>query len=521
MKNKIYKFIGTVMLFIIVLPSCTKDFTKINTDPIGVPTALPQQLLAPALVQVLTANMLRNRNFNNELMQVTVSQSDDEAAIFRYDYRNTVADALWNSWYSQLTNFKDIYIGASQPLTANKSYQAISLICQAWIYSLLTDTYGDVPYSQSNLGRDSSVYEPKFDKQQDVYAGIFQQLETANTLLSSSAPAIVAASDPVYNGNVARWRKLGNSLYLRYLLKLSGKAEVSAAAIAKIKEIVDTKASTYPRIASNDENAILRWTGGVYTSPYQSVREQDWRAPAIGKFFIDNLVAWADPRININLFATSGFNRWAIAQGPSGFAGVPSGYVPGTGAPKQSYFYSNTSAVSLQTDPNTGLIMNFQEVQFILAECAVKGFISTGTAQTYWETGVLSGLTFWLPTWPNPVVSGVPTTAPTIASPEFRSYLTNADINWVEAATVDEKMEKIHLQKYYALFLVDMEQWFEYRRTGHPNLPKGPGLKNGGVMPARMTYPVYVQSANPTNYKLAIAGQGADVISTQVWWQKP
>ncbi|WP_431213687.1 SusD/RagB family nutrient-binding outer membrane lipoprotein [Puia sp. P3] len=64
-------------------------------------------------------------------------------------------------------------------------------------------------------------------------------------------------------------------------------------------------------------------------------------------------------------------------------------------------------------------------------------------------------------------------------------------------------------------------KWFEYRRTGHPALPKGPGLKNGGVMPARLAYPVYVQSTNPTNYKLAVAAQGPDLISTQVWWQKP
>ena len=71
------------------------------------------------------------------------------------------------------------------------------------------------------------------------------------------------------------------------------------------------------------------------------------------------------------------------------------------------------------------------------------------------------------------------------------------------------------------MFLVDNQQWFEYRRTGHPILPKGKGLRNGGVMPARLFYPVYVQSANPTNYKLAIAAQGPDEISTNVWWQKP
>ncbi|GAB2699080.1 SusD/RagB family nutrient-binding outer membrane lipoprotein [Mucilaginibacter koreensis] len=504
---------------VVLLPSCKKDFDKVNTDPIGISNALPQQLLAPALAATLNANMQRNRNFNNELMQVTVNQTDDDAAIFRYEYRNTISDYLWNSCYIQLTNFKDIYKIAGQPATANKSYQAISLICQSWIYSMLTDTYGDVPYSKSNLARDSSIYEPAFDRQKDIYTDIFQQLETANTLLASNT-SIVASSDPVFNGNISKWRKFGNSLYLRLLLRLSGKAEVSSTVIAKIKQMVDTQASTYPIMTSNDDSAILRWTGGAYVSPYQTIREQDWRAPAIGNFFIGHLVDWFDPRINIPTYGTSGFNRWSIAQGPNGFAGVPSGYAAGTGAPKQSYFYSNTSAVSLQTDPLTGMIMNYGEVQFILAEAAAKGYISTGTAKTYWETGVLSGITLWLPTWPNATAAGAPATTTTINTPEFRKYLVDADIEWDETESLDAKMERIHLQKYYALFLTDMEQWFEYRRTGHPILPKGPGLRNGGVMPARMVYPVYVQSANPTNYKTAVAAQGADVISTQVWWQK-
>jgi hypothetical protein len=520
MMKKIYIYLVAIALCVTAITSCTKNFTEINTDPINTPNALPQQLLAPALVATVGANMQRNRSFNNELMQVTVAQSDDEAAIFRYEYRNTVADAQWNALYTQLTNFKDLYNIASKPLTLNKSYQGISLVCQAWIYSLLTDTYGDIPYFHSNLAKDSAIYEPAFDRQKDIYLDIFNQLETANTLLSANT-AIVASSDPVYAGNISKWRKFSNSLYLRLLLKLSGKAEVSAQVIAKIKDIVDTRASTYPKMASNDDNAILRWTGGVYTSPYQGIREQDWRSPAIASFFMDHLVTWADPRINIPLYGTAGFNRWGIAQGPNGFAGIPSGYAAGTGVTKQSYFYSNTSAVSLQTDPLTGLIMNYSELQYDLAECSVKGFITTGIAQTYWETGVLSNIVFWIPTWPNAVSLGIPTTAPTIASIEFRNYLTGADISWDNTLSLDDKMEKIHLQKYYALFLEDFEQWFEYRRTGHPILPKGTGLRNGGVMPARMTYPVYVQSANPTSYNAAVAIQGPDAISTQVWWQKP
>ena len=515
------------MLVIIVLPSCTDGFEEVNTDPINTPNALPQQLLAPALANTLNVNMLRNRNFNNELMQVTVNISDGDATVFRYEFRNTWSDYLWNSWYLQLTNLKDLHAQASKPLTLNKSYQAISLISQAWIYSMLTDTYGDIPYFESNQARDSvgkpGIKEPKFDKQKDIYLDLFKKLEEANTLLSSGAPAILATSDPIYNGNVGNWRRFGNSLYLRLLLRLSGKSEVSADVIAKIKEIVDTKASTYPLISNNSESAILKWTGNApYTSPYvNGVRDQDFRAPAIASFFIDNLRDWSDPRIDISVYGKGGVNRWGIAQGSNGFSGVPSGYVPGTGVSKLAYFYSrDQQAGSLQHDPMTGMIMNYSEVQFILAEAAAKGWIN-GSAQTYWETGVLNGITLWVPSYPNPTATGAPTTAVTIADPIFRSYLSGADIEWDNTLSLEEKMEKIHLQKYYSLFLADLQQWFEYRRTGHPNLPKGPGLRNNGVMPARMVYPVYVQSANPTNYKLAIESQGTDLISTQVWWQKP
>ncbi|GAA3934696.1 SusD/RagB family nutrient-binding outer membrane lipoprotein [Chitinophaga oryziterrae] len=487
----------------ILLASCTKDFQEINTDPNGTPVALPQQLLAPALVSTLTYNMLRNRNFNNELMQVTVDPSDAEGKVFRYDYRATWADYLYNGWYSELTNFKDIYKIASQDLNYNKSYMGISLICQSWIYSMLTDTYGDVPYFQSNLAKDSSIYEPRFDKQKDIYLDIFKKLEEANTLLSVGT--VISGSDPVYGGNVQKWRKFGNSLYLRLLLRLSGKAEVSDSCIAKIKEIAETNAANYPIIASNDESAILRWTGvGPYSSPYLSVREQDFRAPGLGSFFIDHLAAWNDPRIDIPTYGTNNINRWGIAPYSGTFQGIPSGYAPGENPVKKSYFYSNTSASSLMTEPLTGMMMNYAELKFILAEAAVKGWVS-GSAETYYNDGALNSITQWIPTWPV----------------NIKTFLSAADIEWIESETPDQKMEKIHLQKYYALFLTDMEQWFEYRRTGHPVLPQGSGLKNNGVMPARMTYPVYVQSTNPTNYKIAVAAQGPDEISTQVWWQKP
>lgn len=510
MKRNVFKIVTMLLLLSSVMPSCTKDFEEINTNPNGTPTANPQQLLAPALVNTLALNMLRNRNFNNELMQVTVDVSDADGRIFRYDIRRNWADYLWNGWYLELTDFKSLYTSANDPLINNKTYMGISLICQSWVYSLLTDTYGDIPYTESNQAKEQ-IDEPKFDKQKDVYLDIFKKLEEANTLLNGAGNA-ASVSDPVFGGNALKWRKFGNSLYLRLLLRLSGKAEVSADCIAKIKEIVETKASSYPLMASNDDSAILRWTGTApYTSPFLTgVREQDFRAPSIADFFIRNLVNWNDPRINIPTYGKSGVNRWGIVPVSGNFIGVPSGYSQGDTQARLSYFYSTNQTVSgvqattLMTEPLTGMIMNYAELQFILAEASAKGWI-TGSAESYYNAGALNSITLWVPGFTTPIAD----------------YLTAADIEWDANATLDQKMEKIHLQKYYALFLTDLQQWFEYRRTGHPVLPKGSGLKNNGEMPARLNYPVLVESANPTNYKAAVAEQGPDEIFTKVWWQKP
>lgn len=493
----------------VLLASCNKDFNEINTNPNALNDAAPQQLMQASIINALQVNLIRNRNFNNELMQVTVDLGDAEGRVFRYDIRAVLADYFYNGLYTQLTDIKDIYKKASVVPNVNRSYQGISLILQCWLYSILTDTFGDVPYFQANEGRDSLIFEPRFDEQLAIYLDMFQKLDSANALLTNG-PAIVGQFDPVFGGNVSLWRKFGNSLYLRLLLRIAHKAEVSAACEAKIREILETNTAAYPIIANNNESAVVRWVGGgAYTSPLMTIREQDFRFPGIASFFIDNLVNWRDPRIDPTL-GSGNVNVWGIAQYMGSYAGVPSGYAPNENPIKKSFFYSTNTTVSgtlapsLMNNPNTGILMNFAEVQFIKAEAALKGYTTQNPA-TFYNSGTDAAIKHWLPNWTGNV----------------QTYLEEADIQWDDTESFDEKMEKIHKQKYYALFLVDYQQWFEYRRTGHPILPKGAGLVNGGVMPARMNYPVYVQSANPTNYRIAVQRQGPDNVSTQVWWQKP
>lgn len=525
MKKQLY----TACIVLMALPtlySCKKDFEALNTDPISVLETSPDKLLAPALINAIWPGMSRNRSFNNELMQVTVSQSDGDNTVFRYAFRNSQSDYLWNAWYLQLTNFKQIDSLARTEKSVNASYQAIGKIGKVWLFSNLTDIYGDIPYFNALKG-DSDLVNPKvtpaFDRQKDIYLDLFKQLEEANTLLSKG-DAIVVSSDPVYKGNVAKWRKFANSIYLRLLLRVSGKTEVQQQCIAKIKEITDNP-SQYPIFQNNADGARILWSGGVsttdpLTSPYvNGIRAQDFRSPAICSFFLDNLVAWTDPRyVSSTPFGSGSIGRFGIAQASGGgWYGVKSGYTPGTGDTKGCYFqsYDNTSTggiLSLQQNANTGIIMQYSEVQFILAEAAAKGWI-TGDTKTYYQQGIASAINYWVPNFPE-----------AIPSTQFTTHLTNlaaASEVWNDNLPLEDKMELIHVQKYYALFLTDLQQWFEYRRTGHPILPKGQGLSNGGVMPARLVYPVYLQAANPVNYKAAVAAQGPDEISTNVWWQRP
>lgn len=503
--------------------SCTKDFNEVNTDPIGERSVEARQLLAPALVNVLYTNMVRNWNFNNQLMQVTAEINDSEGRVFRYDIRRNLADYTWNNWYVNLTDLTDIYTIASRPESINKSYQAISLITQCWAYSLLTDTYGDVPYSEANSGNKGNT-QPKFDRQQDIYADMFAKLEQANSLLKESTDEVVPSSDPVYQGDITKWRRLGNSMYLRLLLRVSGKAEVAANVIAKIKEIAETNPQEYPIIENNTQTAKILWNGtnsstAVYSSPFMAgVRANDFRLMPICDFFLGKLVTWQDPRVSPTL-GTAGVPRWGIDRGPDGYVGIPSGYEPGSGVQIQAHFNSDLDAgrISLQTDPYTGIIMNSAEVSFILAEAAARGWITSVPVENYYYKGMVDAINYWMPSY---------ITSATDA--RFISYVTAAELTWDPNLPLDDlnlggksQLEMILLQKYYAMFLVDFQQWFEYRRTGHPILPKGPGLVNGGRMPARLNYPLVTQSTNPTSYKNAVAAQGTDDINTLVWWQKP
>jgi hypothetical protein len=138
--------------------------------------------------------------------------------------------------------------------------------------------------------------------------------------------------------------------------------------------------------------------------------------------------------------------------------------------------------------------MTYAEVEFIKAELAQKGIIATD-AKTHYEKGVKAAVEQWGAVMP-------------------ATYFDNLN------AAYDGTLERIMLQKYYALYFNDYQQWFEYRRTGFPVLPVADGMLNNKKVPVRFRYPVVVQTSNASNYAKAVSSMGADDINTKVWWEK-
>lgn len=487
MKTKLKSIIlSTVTIF--SLGSCTKDFVKINTNPNESATVAPQALLGSSLYRTISANINRNLRVNNELMQVTVT-TNNNLEFHRYIVRATETEYMWRSWYLELTNIRDMYKTAGEGQQPGfQVYQGISRVLDVWVSSLLTDMYGDVPYFESNLGYHELNTTPVYDHQIDIYRDLFLKLEQANELFDveteDEIPAANADMDPIFKSDVLKWRKFANSLYLRLLLRVSHKTELDA--VAKIKQIVETKSSQYPIMESHDDSAILYFTNQQpYLNPYLNARVIDFNGnKGYSEFFINNMQELGDPRLD----------TWATEATLGVYAGMQSGYPRGTTPEAQSTLNSG-----LMSDARLGNIMNFAELQFILSECAIRGYISQDAEDLY-NRGVTSSIEMWGKEVPE-------------------EYFDNTKVGFLSTDSDEDLLKKIHLQKYFALLFTDFQQWYEYRRTKLLDLYPGPGMENDGKMPIRLSYPLITQSINKINYDEASARIGGNTINGRMWWQ--
>jgi hypothetical protein len=460
--------------------SCSESFEEINTDPNRIEKISPGTLLNPIIYETASFNTSRADAFTFHLMQVALPYPSVSGGVHRYDISETAGNSTWNTYYKMLANIKEMRKAAEEVQDVN--YQAIALTLNAWVYSLLTDCFGDVPMTEAVRG-DEKIFQPAFNTQSEIYTTILEDLETANSLFDASK-TMIYGTEILYNNKVDLWKRFCNSLHLRLLLRVSKRTEMEAD--AKMAAIISDPAK-YPLFTKNEEAAILKISGITpNVSPWG--RAIDFTTGKAGaEFFINNLNNFNDPRRAI-------FNTQAkpkTGSGTIGYKGIPSAY---TGSDSQFDFVPSNVNIALVTAPMVSVIMTYAEVEFIKAELALRGVIPT-SAKTHYENGVKAAITQW-----NAVVPD--------------KYFENT------YTAYNGTLEQIMLQKYYALYFNDYQQWFEYRRTGFPVLPKTESMLNNKIVPVRFEYPIVVQTNNSTNYQRAVEAMGPDEINTKVWWEK-
>jgi hypothetical protein len=380
---------------------------------------------------------------------------------------------------------------------------------------LATDSYGDIPYSEAIKAKTSGVYLPKYDTQEAIYNGLLADLKKANEILGTSNETI--AGDILYNGSVIKWRRLANSLRLRLLMRISKKRSVNADMQAIVGNLTQN-----PIMTSNDDNAELKYLADVPANqwPLYSSRVGSFDEIRVGKTLSDRLRAINDPRLSV--FGRP--SQRSIAAGTPVIEGVPNGLgdvaaLNFNGGPqgvsRVGYSYAclvcndNNQAAPL---PNVarGILMNYSELQFILAEASEKGMITSSTStETYYLNGVQSNFAYYAAMVP--AAYGITVTPPA-------TYYTQPAVAYVGTST--EKLGKIALQKWVSLFFTGLEAWFDWRRTGLPVIVPGVDNLNNNRVPVRFIYPLSEQALNKVNRDAAVARQGVDDINTLIWIAK-
>ncbi len=482
-------------ILLIGIAGCEDEFDEINTNPNQPEEVLPQ-LLMPNIIRTVVSEQVGNAWSPGNLV-VQYSAQIRDPGTDRYVWGSF--SGLWNTMYNILRDVNNLEELGQQRDESN--YMGIALVMKSWIYQILTDSYGDIPYSQAQQGKSDRVIFVPYDTQEAIYEGLLSDLERANQLLNENGGII--NGDILFDGDFMKWRKLANSLKLRLLSRRSNQVDPSA----EMQAIINNP-SQFPIMESNADNATLEYlseTPNLY--PIANTREGSWLDRRLSKTFADQLNAIQDPRLPIFAQPTeNSVDSFQLGLGPLKWRGVRNGEEDDNLSSDidrnvsqlgRIYYIQQGTAV-----PAEGLIMSFSEVQFILAEAATRGWINSD-AETFYLEGIQSSIDYY---------AGVAGTSIQVDP----SYYEQEGV----AFDLDNALEQIGTQKWITLYFNGLEGWYNWRRTGFPDIQPAIVNSNNDQIPVRFQYPLDQQTLNPDNYQEAVARQGIDDINTLVWWDR-
>ena len=475
----------SLMLSLLLVMACTEDFEEMNTSPNqATETSVTPDLLLPFAIEkpvdLTRGSNIRNERLNLDGGMLWIQHFARRVYTYEGDTYSPSGDLAQNTWeklYTEsLLNLERIRLLSTTEGQENPHYEGVALVMRSWVYSLLTDIFGPVPYSQAVQGKgEEEILKPTYDAMPVVYEGIINDLDQAVALLGQDGKSI--GGDILFDGDISRWIKFANSLQLKLLNRASSASSFSVDVQSKMSEVMQR-----PIFTSNEDYAFLahsatRPSNNEWNEVVVNGGRDDWRASAT---LVDALNELNDPRVTVFFDPT-----------PEGaYAGMPNG-LPDAMALE---YTAKASFIGAQMREATtpSVIMSYAELQFVLAEAALRGDVP-GNAKEYLDKAISASFgQFGLET------------------PE--GYLAE------QAAT----KENIMFQKWIALYGQGIEAWTEYRRTGLPDIMRkdpNAALLNEGVLPTRLTYPQTEFSLNKDAITKGIELLGGDNdMRTKLWW---
>ncbi len=528
------------LLAMLVL-SCNKQIEEKQVNPNNPASVPPNLILGTVLTDLSGTGSQGNLGGINSWDNV---QDWNQYHCQNYDYYG-------NNIYSWSNGSFDPYLVLKNVVQMEKEakvrgaaavnpFEAIGRFVRAYYFYNLTSLFGDVPMSEALQAPANST--PAYSPQKDVFKYVLNQLDTANSdltsLIASNDNSISSANDLYYSGNLSKWQKLVNSFKLRVLISLSSKAGDAELNIPGQFAAILNNPSKYPIFQSQDDDFAFSYNpGGSNTYSTYPFNPSNYGSIA-GRFnmaatYVGTLTDLKDPRVFVTCEPAT-----ALAgddPNPAQFK-----YFKGasTGEPVQS-MYGNASAgfysfinryrYYSNFTGEANVLVGYKELCFNVAEAIERGWIN-GNAETWYKTGINESMKFYgidttktaftayfLPLGANSVTQ----VAPYPYTFNFSNYYAQPQVKL--SSTPATAIDEIVMQKYIAMFENSgYEAYYNWRRTGVPAFEAGAGVGNNGVIPKRWAYPVSEQTQNDANWKAALSAQqfSADDLNQTMWLLK-
>jgi len=492
------------------ITSCDKDFEQVNTNPVLATTLDPVYLFSNAQFSSAVSTL----PYQIQIVQQVITpfggvNEGGNHNVFYDPNSNTIFNSLFTAGSGPVVLLTDV-INQTKTNPARSNLYNMARIMKAYVFQILVDTYGDVPYSEAGQGYLKSIYLPKYDDQKIIYNDLLKELDEATKALDATKP--VETGDLFYKGNIAQWKRLGNSLLLRTAMRFT---KVDAAKAQQYATI----AVTGGIMQTNADNALISFNS-AFNHPLAGAWQGTERANFyLAKPFVDYLKSTADPRLAVisvkydlpgNPLATAG----AENTNPADQQGIPLGYNESTvindpnypGKSGAAWKYSQLNRRTLAKIDAPEFFITYAQTQLLMAEVVQRGWAS-GTAANFYNAGIKAHMDQMKQ---YDVLATIPSAAQD-------AYLLANPYN---AATA---LQQINTQYWIASFLNGSEAWANFRRSGFPVLAPNPFPSQDPSVKDfvhRLVYPVREQSVNTANYKEAVARMGADNLATRIFWDK-